>query len=208
MKKIFILLSIFVFTLGTALHAYDNHWKLAVGVLFTAAGGVLSYQGMKVVNVTDPGVRVTGWNWDKEENGSWSVDYGGIFEVDGNVDLNNIEINVTFRDAENTPIGTDSAVLSGSANLSPGSTVSFSGTYGALADEPYYATVAYTADYTAVMESNSPGLGISGIAMTVCGVYLLADYFIDFGSLFSETGVEVGLYPNYDGAAILAAKSF
>ncbi|MFP4466317.1 MAG: hypothetical protein ACLFP1_04635 [Candidatus Goldiibacteriota bacterium] len=208
MKKTPVLLLLFIFLLSPGLQAQNNQWKLVFGILFTAAGGYFSYEGIRFVDKTDPGADVSDWSWSKDQNGSWTADYSGTFSIDGNVDLKNAAVTVTFRDINNEPLGSDSAVLSGSGSLSPGDSASFSGTLSGLSDEPYYAAVDYAGDYNAVMETNNAGLGITGITMTVCGVYLLADYFIDFGSVFGSNDVEIGLYPHYDGAAITAAKSF
>lgn len=184
-------------------------WKLIGGIVLTGAGTYLAVDGFKRVDISDPKLDLSNWNWSKEKIISWWVDASGTVKNTGNVPLEDVKIYVTYYDTSNNYLGRDWAYLDTYwlEPLPKGAVDSWDTTGDTGSTEPERAEISAIYTYEKKYETKNVIEGSAGIAVGLVGIYLIYDYFRDLGyfAKLEKKGIDVRLV-NRPGSIYLLAS--
>lgn len=204
MKNKIVLILIFLLFCGQSIYAKEKDTaKLIAGILLTAAGGVVAYNGFQPVDVSFPDLSMASF---ATVTAGTTITTDGTIKNTGNVGLKNVKVTVIYKNSSGAEI-TDSTVDYSGTIAPDASEPLYIGPMD-IGTEPYFFSVEYRADFNRLYENNSVSTGIAGSVMIAGGIFLICDYFFDFSDFFEQKGVSVGLAAVNNGLSFTAAKAF
>jgi hypothetical protein len=194
---------------GTNIYAKEKDTgKLIAGILLTAAGGVVAYNGFQMDEISFPEMTMASFSTLTTNTGpgQWSITTNGTLKNTGNVDLKNVSVTVIYKDYTGAEIADSTVTYSNT--FAPGNTSDLSTSSSNLPDEPLFFSVKYQADFKRLYENNSVSTGIAGAVMAAGGIFLICDYFFDFSDYFEQNGMKVSLAAMNNGLSFMTSKTF
>jgi hypothetical protein len=180
--------------------------KLIMGIFLTAAGGVFAYNGFQMADASWPSMNMPSFVTVTTGTGPWTVTTSGVIKNTGNVELRNISLTVYYKDTAGAEITNTTTAVS--STLAPGASTSVNFLPYDIAEEPFFFSVKYTADFDRRMQNFNAPVGIAGSALCAAGVFLICDYIFDLTDFLEKNDAKAQLSMINDGFRLMASKSF
>ena len=180
--------------------------KLIAGVLLTAAGGLMAYNGFQPADISSPDLSMASFSTVTTGTGPWSITTNGTIKNTGNVDLKNVNVTVIYKDSTGAEIS--SSTVAYGNTIATGNTSGLSTTSTGLGSDPVFFSVKYQANFNRLYETYSVSTGIAGSVIAAGGIFLICDYFFDLSDFFEQKGVNVHLTAMNDGLSFMTSKTF